>query len=271
MRPRAAGASLIATSVRKPSPPRFTPRIGIPFAATRRATPSRVPSPPSTTIRSARSASSRRSTASAPIFFAVSVSASTALCLVRRMRVRVRATVIASGRSYLTTRPTVFMVRFATGFRHLSCAEIGGNAKAMDAHLVLSPKNFIRGAARGRIFFAVYDRYRIDVVARAGFAGLRSARQYDDRIRPRFTGLALHGGQHVGLAPINVSQSLDDCDLAKIPQRLMAQNRHVAIGRLGGAARRLHFRKPHLRRQRNDVSASRGGNRQSYDDRSSHE
>jgi hypothetical protein len=53
---------------------------------------------------------------------------------VRSRRVRVRAMVIASGRSCLTTRPTVFMDRFATAIRHLSCAETGGNAKTINAH-----------------------------------------------------------------------------------------------------------------------------------------
>ena len=40
--------------------------------------------------------------------------------------------VIASGRSRLTTRPTVFMERFAAAIRYSSCAEIRGNAKAFE-------------------------------------------------------------------------------------------------------------------------------------------
>jgi len=49
-------------------------------------------------------------------------------------RVRVRAMVIASGRSRLTTRPTVFIARFADAIRCPSCAEIRTDAKAFDVH-----------------------------------------------------------------------------------------------------------------------------------------
>jgi len=42
--------------------------------------------------------------------------------------------VIASGRSRLTTRPTLFIDRFADAIRCTSCAEIGGDAKPFYAH-----------------------------------------------------------------------------------------------------------------------------------------
>ena len=48
--------SSTVTWVRNPNPPRLIPRMGVPRDAARRATPSRVPSPPSTTMKSARSA-----------------------------------------------------------------------------------------------------------------------------------------------------------------------------------------------------------------------
>ena len=59
--------SASATSVRKPSEPRFTPRIGMFALASARAAASSVPSPPSTMANAGlRCAASSRSTASNP-------------------------------------------------------------------------------------------------------------------------------------------------------------------------------------------------------------
>src|SRR5260370_13748623 len=95
----------------------------------------------------------------------ISDSVSGTLCLLRRKRTRIRAMLIASGRSRLTTRPTVFMERFATAIRHLSCAEISADAKVIHCVPPSSAKDRIRVVLRGRIPLAVYDRDRVDVVA----------------------------------------------------------------------------------------------------------
>src|SRR5260370_19025507 len=114
---------------------------------------------------------------------------------------------IASGRSRLTTRPTVFMDRFATAIRHLSCAEICADAKTIDFVPACSAKDRIRVVLRRRIPLAVHDRDRVDIVAGRAFAGLRFAREDDDRIAAGFARLALHLWQAVCLAREAVAQS----------------------------------------------------------------
>src|SRR5262249_15684803 len=100
-------ASASATSVRKPSSPMFTPRIGTRGPA-RRATDSSVPSPPRTTSRSA----SRASVAVGRDGTPASGETASARTVTRRRRsaeVMRRAIRGARGRLRLTTRPTVRM------------------------------------------------------------------------------------------------------------------------------------------------------------------
>jgi len=123
-----ACASSVVISVRKPRPPRLIPRMGVSRSPTRRAMLSKVPSPPSTTIRSAFAASCSRSVASAPSCAATSGSARVARCRPRSHIASSCAIAIARGRSRRTTIPTVFSGCLVAGLTRLTLERMAPGA-----------------------------------------------------------------------------------------------------------------------------------------------
>src|SRR5579862_197262 len=223
-RSSACRASLILASVRKPSPPRLMPRMGVSRRPTLRAIPSSVPSPPSTTTRSARCARSSCDTGSAPIDAAAEGSAKTFLRRSRSHPVSVLANSTASGRSRLTTMPTDLMGCFGIC---LACS---------------------RG--RGWKRFSIDDGHGIDVITGHLFAGLRAALLDYKRIGAALTTFGLDQRQHVLFLDEAIAETFDDRDLPIVGDRRAPQHRNVAIGRPSRLTGGLNLRQRDLRRQR---------------------